>query len=108
MPVEQRRQLRHERDLAAQLQRVELARVGSAEPDHALSGSESRSSSRSIVDLPEPEGPTTALTPSGSRDESPFRTGSPPRRSETRSSSNSIGGIIACAVLQLRLRAASA
>ena len=64
--LEQRRQLRHQRDLAPQLQRVVLAeRPAAVARPCPGSGSASRLSSRSRVDLPLPEGPTIAVAPRG-------------------------------------------
>ena len=58
--MEEPRVLAHERDQAPQLVEAELAQVAAADRDPAAIGSSKRSSSRAIVDLPEPLGPTIA------------------------------------------------
>ena len=65
--VDQRRELGNEADLAAERQGVALADVLALVDDRARSGSASRLSSLSSVDLPLPEGPTTELAPTGNR-----------------------------------------
>ena len=64
-PGQRRGQLRHQPDAPAQLERVELAHVRAVEAHDALVGIGEPVSSRRSVDLPDPDGPSSAVAPDG-------------------------------------------
>ena len=91
--LEQGRKLGHERDLAPELEDVELAERTAVEAHLAASGSARRLSSRSSVDFPDRTARRRPSPRATRPRSSPFSTGRPARAALTPRSSKSIDGL---------------